>query len=440
MTRSFDAVIYGATMAGIVAAKRLAKAGHTSVILEWTSHVGGMITGGFGLTDRSLAAVWKWGLTHDFFKLIGAQYGLAGPQWSFAASEARIALTRFLHADPRITILTGQRLLRVAKDPATQQITEVMTATDNFAGKVFLDCSYEGDLAHTSGVTMISGREGEATDGETWGGQGDAGTQACNFRLMLSKALHRRPWPKPPGYRREDFLPYLPALRRRPIATAECRTHLVGADRDRYVTTGGDVIGLSNPWQDYDGRERIKAQIYYRTAGRLYFQANDPAVPPGDRIFARSLGLCADEFQDDWYGAPGWPPALHVRDARRIVGRHVMTTSDMALAATAQTKPDPIALGGCHGDDEGGIGRIFQIPLRSVLPQAGQVTNLIVPVAASVSRAGFMSYRMEPTWMLVAQSCGVLAAIAIASGRPAGLVPYADLRPRLDADGAILSW
>ncbi|MGK9234909.1 FAD-dependent oxidoreductase [Inquilinus limosus] len=61
-------------------------------------------------------------------------------------------------------------------------------------------------------------------------------------------------------------------------------------------------------------------------------------------------------------------------------------------------------------------------------------------MAASFSRAGFMSYRMEPTWMLVSHSCGVLAAIAIESGRPAGLVPYADLRPRLDADGAILHW
>ncbi|WP_245578994.1 FAD-dependent oxidoreductase [Inquilinus limosus] len=34
---------------------------------------------------------------------------------------------------------------------------------------------------------------------------------------------------------------------------------------------------------------------------------------------------------------------------------------------------------------------IYQIPLRAVLPQPGQVTNLIVPVAASFSRAGFMS-------------------------------------------------
>ncbi|MDR6290078.1 hypothetical protein E9232_002599 [Inquilinus ginsengisoli] len=429
MTRLFDAVIYGATMAGIVAAKRLAKAGYSSVILEWTSHVGGMVTGGPGLTDRTLAAVWKWGLTHDFFKLIGAQYGLAGPQWNFAASEAGIALTGFLHADPHITILTGQRLLRLAKDPATLEITEVTTATGSFAGKVFLDCSYEGDLAAMSGVTMISGREG------------DAGAQACGFRPMLSKAAHRQPWPKPPGYRREDFLPYLPALPRRPIAPAEYRTHLVGADRDRYATTGGDVVGQSRDysWQDYGGRDRIKARIFYQAAGRLYFQANDPAVPPGDRIFARSLGLCADEFQDDWYGVLGWPPALHVRDARRIVGRYVMTTGDMAPAVTAQTEPDPIALGGSHGDGKGGFGRIYQVPLRSVLPHEREVTNLIVPVAASVSRAGFMSYRMEPTWMLMAQSCGVLAAIAIASDRPAGLVPYAELRPRLDADGAILS-
>jgi hypothetical protein len=428
MTRSFDAVIYGATMAGIVAAKRLAKAGCSSVILEWTSHVGGMVTGGPGLIDRTVAAVWKWGLTHDFFKLIGAQYGLAGPQWTFAASEASIALTGFLHADPHITVLTGQRLLRVARDPATLEITEVTTATGSFTGKVFLDCSYEGDLAAMSGVTMTSRGEGEA--------------QACGFRPMLSKALHRRPWPKPPGYRREDFLPYLPVLRRRSIAGAEYSTHLVGAERDRYATIGGDVIGLSRdyPWQDYDGRDRIKARIFGRAAGRLYFQANDPAVPSADRIFARSLGLCADEFRDGWYGVPGWPPALHVQESRRIVGRLVMTAEDMAPAATCRIKPDPIALAGCDADDEGGIGsgRIYQVPLRAVLPQAGEVTNLIVPVAASFSRAGFASYRMEPTWMVVAQSCGVLAAIAIASGRPAGLVPYADLRPWLDADGAIL--
>ena len=104
---------------------------------------------------------------------------------------------------------------------------------------MYIDASYEGDLMAKAGVSFTVGREGNAAYGETLNGvqvrtghqfqraidpyrtpgdptsgllpgvQGEpVGTpgaadrriQAFNFRVCLTKAAGRRPFPRPPGY------------------------------------------------------------------------------------------------------------------------------------------------------------------------------------------------------------------------------------------------
>jgi hypothetical protein len=54
----------------------------------------------------------------------------------------------------------------------------------------------------------------------------------------------------------------------------------------------------------------------------------------------------------------------------------------------------------------------YEIPYEAMLPDAGSVTNLLVPVGVSASPVAFGSIRMEPQWMALAEAAGVAAALA----------------------------
>src|SRR3982751_4064630 len=50
-TAEADLIVYGATVAGISAAIQARRMGRTALILEPSTHIGGMTTGGLGYTD-----------------------------------------------------------------------------------------------------------------------------------------------------------------------------------------------------------------------------------------------------------------------------------------------------------------------------------------------------------------------------------------------------
>ena len=74
------------------------------------------------------------------------------------------------------------------------------------------------------------------------------------------------------------------------------------------------------------------------------------------------------------------------------------------------------------------------------MPKRGQVDNLIVPVALSSSHIAFGSIRMEPVFMVLAQSAATAAAIAVDRGVAVQDVPYDELRARLLKDGQVLEY
>ncbi|MGP4104105.1 FAD-dependent oxidoreductase, partial [Nonomuraea sp. KM90] len=84
-----DVVIYGATLAGIMAALRLRLRGLSSLILEPTGHVGGIVAGGLVKSDPPNILAALAGLTRDrFFGGIGREYGSTEPQYRFEPKVA----------------------------------------------------------------------------------------------------------------------------------------------------------------------------------------------------------------------------------------------------------------------------------------------------------------------------------------------------------------
>ncbi|KAB2699323.1 FAD-dependent oxidoreductase [Ochrobactrum sp. Kaboul] len=523
-TYNSEVFIYGATFPGLVAARKIAAMGHTVNVCEWTTHVGGLTTGGLGKGDivgqPGTANNTRWGLVLDFFKTISANppyNNTDGSEvYNFANSEGIAAMNQILLDDSKVVVATGCWLKAVTKDPISRKITSVtMQNGDVYTASIFLDCSYEGDLAAMSGVTMSYGRDSqrhynervqdregygvqrpginiEGADEEdfksvdengnlypwrTWppspwlkDGDPSSRAQAFGFRHNFSRREDRLPWPMPAGYRREDFLWVADMIANNGGAGSTFPLRISGyevsgAGSNKFVTNGGDLPGFfTNQWTKASYQERIRIQnaAFYFCAGVMYFAANDTAVSSTYRNRLNLWGLCADEFQDDYIGAPGWASAYYVRQSRTMVGQYVMTTADMFDDGTGTNnwhKADSIAVGGYTIDahphywwpdpdgertwEEGKLEynglKLYSIPLRSILPVVSQVSNLIVPVAFSASTLNLNSARMEPTWGVMCESAGTLAALALDQGKDINDVPYDDLRTALDAAGAVLT-
>ena len=72
--KQYDVCIYGGTSAGVVAARSAALEGYSVVIVEPSGHIGGLTTGGLGLTDIGNKQVVQ-GLSRQFYRELGKHYG-----------------------------------------------------------------------------------------------------------------------------------------------------------------------------------------------------------------------------------------------------------------------------------------------------------------------------------------------------------------------------
>ena len=79
-------------------------------------------------------------------------------------------------------------------------------------------------------------------------------------------------------------------------------------------------------------------------------------------------------------------------------------------------------------------GKAYGISYKSIVPKEGECENLLVPWALSASHIAFGSIRMEPVFMILGQSAGTAASMAIDDESSVQDVPYAKLRKRLEAD------
>jgi hypothetical protein len=72
------------------------------------------------------------------------------------------------------------------------------------------------------------------------------------------------------------------------------------------------------------------------------------------------------------------------------------------------------------------------------LPQEKECKNLLVPVAVSSSHIAFGSIRMEPVFMIIGQSAGIIASMSIESGKDIHELDYNRVKDILIQEGQIL--
>jgi hypothetical protein len=500
----YDLVVYGGTAGGVLTAVAGAREGLNVVLLEAGAHLGGMISGGLSATDYGKKEV-IGGYALEFFWRLGNHYQMRSygqdASWYFEPHVAERVL-REMASEAGVTVLCRRRLREktgVRKEgPEVKEI--FMENGSSFEGKIFADCSYEGDLMAQAGVSYTWGRESIDRYGESLAGlraktpyhqfkfdispydsngkllpeisadpagpvgSEDKKVQAYDFRLCITRDKSNQvPFPKPAGY---DPMKYQLLARMLKAAAeqagriptfGELCNPIVGPNKKADVNNNGafstDYIGKNwdYPEADYKTRERIWQDHINYVAGFFYFLGHDPQVPKPLQAEVNEWGLAKDEFTD----TNNWPHQLYIREARRMIGEYVMIQKDLQ---SDLTKPDPIGMGSYNSDSHN-IQRIvtkdgfvmnegdmqvavkpYQIPYRVMLPKRSEVRNLLVPVCFSASHVAYSSLRMEPQYMILGHAAGVAARMAIEGKLAVQDIDSAALTGKLAEQGAVIEY
>ena len=494
--------MYGGTASGVMAAVAAARQGGHVLIIEPSRWLGGMTGGGISNLD--------WGRREA---VGGSTYEILKSQ---PGNEVYRQTFRTLTDSHHIHVLYDHRLSHVSRSGAAiQSITldyapvdptgcpvahPVKTAAASVTARVFLDCSYEGDLLAQSGVSYTWGRESRAQYGESLAG--------------VRPNLHRYPIDpyREPGNPQSGLLPFVQDFKIGPLGTADkltmgyCfrykfdtnatgltipspkhydpkefelfrRAFQAGIDistnramRELGVVKthgnyfiGGDTGNLSRslltttiygcnaeyPNGGWEVRSKIWKFHQEFFCKLLHFLKTDPSVPPKRKKRAEEIRFRRGAFDD----TQGWPSQLYIREARRMVAAYVITQKDLEGKTTPRhsiglasygvddwpyaTVVDngQIALQGGEFSmlqlDGGKNNGIYPIPYEAIVPRQNECSNLLVPVCCSASHIAMTSIRMEPVWMILGESAGVAAALAVKSAVPVQQVSRERLRQEL---------
>ena len=498
-----DICIYGANASGIMAAVAAVKEGASVLIVEPSRWLGGMTGGGLMHIDwgreKSVAGTTRGILKKDYND---AQYRLAFAAMIKEHSIPVIFEHRIASVQRKGTTIQSITLDHAPPDSIGCPVAVPKTlAAHRISARIFIDCSYEGDLMARAGVSYSFGREGRDTYGESLAGvqpnlavydidpyvkpgdpksgllpflqdiqmppegSPDKLTMGYSFRWKFSQANNRIPLNKPDDYDPKMFELYRRGFQNKAGIDKGRRMRILG----EFEEAGGRVhsVGQGNlarallaptnyganagyPDGDYATRSRIWKAEQNFMSGMTHFLRTDPSVPAKLKELALSIGFEQGVFDD----TKGWPHQLYVREARRMKSDYVVSQKDMA----GQTNPnDAIGLAS-YGVDEwpyatipfkgkvalqGGYYSmlyledknqgIYKIPYRCITPKQEECTNLLVPVCVSASHIAMTSIRMEPVWMILGESAGVAASMAVKAKVPVQEIAFGKLRAKLVA-------
>ncbi|MGK0184388.1 MAG: hypothetical protein ACI9R3_000154 [Verrucomicrobiales bacterium] len=405
----FDVVVYGGTSAGVAAAIQTARMGKSVVLIEPTQHIGGLSSGGLGMTDSGSRAV-IGGISREFYRKIRTHYAddnawtvekredfpffRAGEDalWRFEPKVAEMTFRDMLK-EAMVTVVLGERLDLRAKSGVQMDHLEiraiVMESGSTFSGKRFIDATYEGDLMAMAGVSFHVGRESNATYGETLNGvqtknahyhqfastvdpyivpgdassgllpgihangpgeegAGDKRIQAYCFRLCMTDAPENRiPFPKPDDY---DPLRYELFARYLNAGTDGRYLHPAEMPNRKTDTNNNGAFSTDNINMNYAYPEGN-----YETRDRIIrehesYQKGLMWFLCNDERVPESLRQEMSKWglaKDEFVDNDNWPHQLYIREARRMVSDYVQTEAD--CFRTRET-PESVGMGSYNMD------------------------------------------------------------------------------------------
>jgi hypothetical protein len=491
-----DVLVYAASASGVLAAVAAAREGLSVVIVEPTHTIGGLLASGFRMQQDVPDPQHLGGLTRDFFdKDVALHVGIHAEtlrHYQGAGDDNVAMLEEYIDEyEDLITVITNHRLASVETNngaiertvfeyapadrrgvPAPERVSDNLTSVQ---AKMFIDASYEGDLMAFSGVSYRVSRESRYDYGESLAGvvvsrefpgvdpykvKGDPssgllspifpdpiGEEGDSSRFFMSwnfkMAWEVNPTEEypgipigPPENKDEDVYELLRRYKEAGYTTTWPHSNF---NRNQLMT--GAIPGMQTEYPDGDWatRSRIWQGFIDHVKTLTDFSGEDVRLLSGYR---KETG--------------GWP-FLYMRGGRRMIGEYVMTQQDIQLQTDV---PTPIGMGYYQVDiypprlavnDEGTLvqeGDVYllaspgpyQIPYGAIIPKKGEINNLLVPMMMSASHVAYSTIRMEGTYMVMGESAGIAAALAIKTDKAVQDIDRDELTSMLKAYGQELEW
>ncbi len=421
----------GGGPAGIAAAVAAARAGRSTLLVERYGFLGGMgtaagVTNFCGLHANVHGEVRQvvHGVADGLLERIGRLGGLNAPHALFKGKIKAQAYDTAAYkvAADELVLSSGAKLLfhalaaaAVMRSPGEIEALVVETKSGRGAllGKVFIDCSGDGDLSSWAGAPFEKGD-----------GRGGMLYPSTMFRINgVDAARAGEAW--------ERFGPLMEEAERR--GRSFPRKHPIVRPQKHEIEWRANVTQLSNPdGSPVDGTDAESlswGEIQGRRQVVDFFEFLRGAAPGFEKAYVLDIA-----------------PQVGIRETRRITGEYQLSEDDVLSCASFD---DTIGVNGWPIESHVRGDVVFrwpqipesrgfnQLPYRMLLPL--RIDNLLVAGrCASMTHMGQSAARVSGACFAMGEAAGIAADLSLASGKRCRDVNVTELQRRLEAGGAFL--
>jgi hypothetical protein len=440
---TYDVVVVGAGIAGVVAAIRAAREGAKTLLLEASGFLGGLVTGG---RQTKPTGVINGGTFRELLdKCVGYQGADPVPRESFwgaytGAFDAETMQRVMMETveDAGVEVLLHAQAVQAVREGNTLKALEIQTKSGRklVLAKVFVDASGDGDVAALAGAEFMLGRK---RDGLTQPITSYLRVLNVDIPKLVEdcKTHMDDMWeltlPTDQATRNEDYvLVFFTTGFTKRIEQAKKEGFKWIVPKDHMSLKAGLI-----PGEIIVNVTRVHGNaLDDRTLSRAEFEIRKQAYCAFDFLKRYVKG-----FENAIYLEVA--PKIGVRETRRIKCRYVLTGADVRGQARFED-----AIGLCNSPvdihEPGGVratmenvGTGYAIPLRCIVPE--KIEGLYVAGRCmSVDETAFGSTRNLPACAMTGEAAGVAAAYCAKHGVPTPQVPAEAVQQRLRTIGVVL--
>jgi len=421
----YDVVVCGGGPAGFIASIAAARQGRKVALVERYGFLGGMATAGYVAPLSEFAFQGELvigGIPWEFIERLESMGG-ALREWPKGNVDFDIELYKlccqrmvleagvdlYMHSSLIGCEMEGKRITRV--------IIENKNGLEALSGRVFIDCTGDGDLAWTAKVPMQENPGGEL--------------QPSSFCFVLSGVDTDSPLLQ--RYMYHDGV----------RGSSQCtpvREKLLALKAE-----GVDLPDFGGPWFNNVMHSGSVAVNITRAAtdstDNRDFTSAECRLREDIFRFASALREHVPEFRNCYVASTA--PQAGIRESRRIKGVHTVTAEEYVSGVHYE---DSISRGAHQIDMHAskGTGQVLiklqqsaYVPYRALI--ADSYPNLLVAGRCiSADRKALASLRVQAACMGTGQAAGVAAAQSVEEGKPVGEIDISTLVATLKRLGAVL--